>query len=549
MAVARYENYSSFFNEKRDKAALPDSQFKQAKLNAALFNQSHYGSDVYPDLSQIEHESSALYQIFLDSQADTQKLIESGLIEMLTFSSQLLFLHYQSYPKKSLMAVHEKRLNEIHNFVNHVSAEKAVPNDIKSRYEWVKRQVIGNFDRLWKLLCQPAALRDQLGWTNLSRIFWVFYHFSLNEMILVVRNADILEKLGRILGAPIDLDAFYNLLNTPNDFLNILSVAFFGIRLVIDVIMLAKHTWSDDMSTDNTTTPWQRFCAELDKRACNISNCLVWGGVNAATNYAQFFGIPLQFAMPIVAGVLTFDMTLSLILWYRQDNSFARALAVLSEQIASVKDLSRVENKKYLNILKLEEKVLTEKREVANAVFQFNSTAAFIMMVSFSASLMLASPLAILACYFVCCVSLSLFSCADPDGGEYARYVIASRNLAFAQNQEGKFSLLELQELSDTANEEFNHLQSVILERAFAPLILLVLYAVNPLLGLSLTAAYLAYKMTQAYASDVKEKKPVIALNQFRLFSDNKEEPKASNKPLLEDNQDTSDLDRALGAK
>lgn len=519
VALARYDVYGDFFSASKDKSAI--ERFASAKTKVSGFQAIHHAGEVYPDLSSIEHEAAALYQVFLDSRHDAKKLKDSGLIEMLAFSSQLLLMHYQSYPKKKEIALHQGRLDTIEHFINDTKLPSQEKKEIKNRFEWVILQVTESFSDLWSLLCNPALLRDQLGWTNLARIFWIFYHFSINEMILIVKDAPILDKIGRILGAPVDLDAFYALLNTPNDFLNILSVAFFGIRLVIDVIMLAKHTISDETPTLNQTDAWQRFCAELDKRSCNITNCIVWGGVNAATNYSSFFGIPVQFAMPIVAGVLIFDLSLALVLWRREDQSYQRALTGLTEKIMPLEDKLNsltTSEKEYLKVLNMELHVLKEKRIVSNEVFKFNSLAALLMVSSFSVSLLVAPPLAILACYIVCCFSLSLYSCAAPGEGDYAKYLTASRNLAYAQSQNGQFTALELQALADKSNQAYTHLQAVILERALVPLVLLALLAINPILGLSAVAAYTAYKITEGFNKHVEVKEPEVALNQFSLF-------------------------------
>lgn len=513
--LKRYDAYRGFFS---DSKGLVGNKDLKGKRVARIKYKESYAKETYPDLSVIEHESAALYQVFLDSKHKPEELRASGLIEMLAFSSQLLLTHYESYPKVKEVECYEKRLKELDAFVSSLSFEEE-PNHLESRCSWIVDETKKNNDYLWALMCQPGIFRDQLGWTNLTRIFWIFYHFSLNQMMLLVKDAPFLDTLGKVLGRPIDLDAITNALNMPNDVLNILSVSFFGVRLLIDVIMLAKHTYSDEgLPADFSTTPWQRFVTELDKRACNITNCIVWGAVNAATNYSNVFGIPTEFAMPIVAGVLTFDLGLSLVLWYRErvayDKSF-QTLATKINELNALKPLSD-EDKNYLKVLTTSLDALKEKWSITNGVYQFNSAAALTMMVSFTTSLLVVNPVLILACYLVCCFSLSLYSSAAP-GGEYSQYLEASHRLAYAQSQ--SMSAIDLTQLADDKSEAWSHLVSVLFERAFVPLALFTLTAINPILGLTTMITYLGYKLYAAYDNAVVESnKTPIALNQFSLF-------------------------------
>tara|TARA_R110002126_G_scaffold273866_1_gene418716 strand:- start:257691 stop:259316 length:1626 start_codon:yes stop_codon:yes gene_type:complete len=490
--------------------------------NSDSYFRKNYAKKIYPDLSEMEYEAAYFYQVFWDSRHDPEQLNASGLIEMLVFLNQLLLMHYESYQKLQKVTHYKEKLAVLKAFLSDNKLEEPETSHLESLYAWIAHEAGEKYELLIDLMCQPSLLRDQLGWANLTRILWVFYHFSLNEMMLIVKNAPFLDTLGQILGRPIDLDAISKVLNMPNGILNVLSVVILVTRFVIDVFMLAKHTYYDEgLDVDFNTTSWQRLRMELDKRGCSITSNMVWAVVNAVTNYSKVFGIPSELGMPIVAGALVIDFGLSLVRWYQEYLLTNKSMHALDTKINELKEKKGALTPKDLLYLKALTKMLDahiQTWSINKGTYQLNSTAALILMTSFMTSLIVVNPLLILTCYLVCCFSLSLYSSAASDG-EYAKYLAASHRLAYAGTQ--RLSATEFSQLEEEKSKAWATLVSVLFERAFVPLGLLILTAINPALGLTTMMGYLGYKLYVGYDNAVAEnKKTPVILNQFSIFKD-----------------------------
>lgn len=562
--TSRFDSvYKGFFDVLTDQRS-PKTFVEDVKSKSDKFYKSNYKNEIYPDITSIEHEAAALYQIFKDTKGvDDERLKQSGLIEMLAFTNQLLLTHFESYHGTHLAEYldHSKikhyrnQIDEIRDYCGlervHETEEQKYERErltFRDRVEWVLKQTKEKFVYIWQLICHPGMLRDEIGWTNLTRIFWVFYHFSLNEMIKIVKDTSFIEKLGKMLGHAIDVDAIYKALNVPNDVLNVLSVAFFGVKLLIDVSIIAKHTFSNEGPEDeeSKTSRWARFCAELDKRLPNIVNCFVWGGVNAVTNYPQLLeamGIPTEFAMPIVAGVLTFDLSLSFWLWHRDSVAYDKSFKSLTAKINALKKANTLSDseQEYLHVLETSLAAENEKWAVTNGTYQLNSLAAVTILTAFSTSLFLVNPALILACYLIGCLSISMYASAAP-GGDYAKYLEASYRLDFAENQQD-ISVDDLQRLREQRAAAWSTFIGNLFERAFVPLSLIVLMSINPIIGLTTSIGYLTYKLYQSY-NTAKENdelgKKSVNLHQFSLFNatngdDNSDE---SNEQVIEESSE-----------
>lgn len=510
---SRYEIYQGFFAAQAN--GEPFARINAAKLQANKFDTEHYSDEVYTELGHIEREAQALYQIFKDSQHQRQKLAESGLIEMLAFTSQLLAIHYQSYAKQDKSELYQKWLTELEAFAQNGvvaddnSLEKSNDQWLLARIHWLMASVKAQFTYLWNLLCHPSLLRDQFNLTNITRVYWIFCHFCLNQMMILVRDTDVLDKIGQLLGQPIDLDGFYNALNMPNDTSNILSVVFFAGRLVIDLCMIAKHTYGANEDERRKTTAKQRFLAELDKRFLDMANEVVWGGVNLVTNYNYLFGIPNQWVFPIIAGVLIFDVFSVMALYSREHSAYMQSLENIECQINALE-----EQDPYRQVLLKQRDYLSEQWQIKEAIYQFNGIAAVSFFSSFTISLMLTPPAAILACYLVCCLGVAMYS----SNAEYSQYLKASNRLANAQSRQG-FNALELQQLADAKDQAFQNFYTALAERTLAPIAIFSLIGLCPVAGLTVAAGYIAYKLEQAYKQSEQKSSNSVSLNQFSLFS------------------------------
>jgi hypothetical protein len=494
---ARYEMYKGFFEKS---APTGESGFKleEATQKAKTFSQTNYYENVFKEIVHIEHEADALYSVFQDSKHDHEKLARSGLVEMLAFTFQVLALHYQKYDNPTLAQAYKDKLAELSAFAKQDNVVKLAkqPEEVIAaasggwlwaRCKWLLDNVKEKFNYLYELLLHPSKLRGQLGISNVTRIYWVFCHFSINEMILIFKDSDILNKIAKLVGHVIDLDKYSDALNMPNDILNVLSVAFFGVRLLIDLIMLAKHTVGSNEQERAETTAYQRFVAELEKRFWGMTNCVVWGGVNLLTNYYDVFGIPVELAFPIVAGVLVFDIGLVIALHSRAKSQYMTSLANIDAQLNELGEQDPMRP-----ILLKQREALNDKWELTQKVYFYNAAAAVSIFTFFSLSIILSAPAAVLACYMASCISIAMYGTAD---NEYASYAKACQKLEQASAQ--KMSASDMQALAEQKQAAFTTLVTSVIEQAFAPMAIFVLAAISLPAGLTLGGMYLGYKISQ----------------------------------------------------
>lgn len=512
----RYNTMFSLFGP-RLQQGQSSLNISQVVESANHFSQQRYQSDVFNQIDILEKEAEALYTIFTDSQHNPKQLADSGLVEMLAFTSQLLVLHYQDYQNATALKLHQQRVDALKKFADKlgeptvatvVTPQQDGVDSLSQRLAWIIEQAKAKFQYIMTMLSQPSVLRDQLSTSNITRIYWVFCHFCLNQLMTLVKDSDILDKLGQILGRQIDLGAFSDALNTPNDVLNVLSVAFFAGRLLVDFVMVAKHAIGANEQERAKTSFAERFWTEFNKRGLNMLNCTVWGGVNLLTNYYDLFGIPVEWAFPIVAGVLVFDVALLGLLYNKEQSEYHAALDNLELQINALKP-----SEPMLEILIKQRQVLSEQWAIKQDMYQFNTIAATTLLASFSASLFMVSPAAILACYLVCCLTVAMYA----SNGEYQQYVIASKKLEHAQSQEGLSGAAQLK-LAEAKEAAWQGLVVTLAERAFLPIGLFALVGLNPVIGLSTVAAYLTYKINQAFNQD--QPKPVADDAEQPLVSD-----------------------------
>lgn len=531
LELARYQAYRGFFSSALGDRAV--ARRKDEAIAAAIqYDREHYQDEIFPRLDEFERELDALYLIYQESQHEKEALAKSGLVEVLAFGSQVLLIHYSRYQHMQKQKRYQFLLEELNAFARVPEVVQAQPNDggpvtvftfedegswLNARIAWIITKVNAVFADIKRMLAQPSYLRGRIGDANLPRIYWVFCHFSLNEIILVLKDTPVLEKIGKLLGQHIDLDKFSDTLNRPNDILNVLSVAFFAGRLLIDVAMLIKHTYGATAGERENTTAKQRFIAELDKRCWNMANNMVWGSVNLVTNYYDKFGLPVEWAFPIVAGVLVFDVALVQILYARDKRKHMAALENIDAEMNLIRldetDLREKQN--YLKILRKEKDVLVHKWEIEKSLYNFRLMAALTLFVSFSISLMVTPPLAILACYLVGCLGVAIYA----SEGEYAAYLAAQKRYQYAVRAPDGVSASELIQLQKERDNAQSKLYSALVERAFAPIAIMVLVGICPTAGLATLAGYLLFKVNQAYCGEKAAPNKEVVLNQFSLFN------------------------------
>ncbi|MBA2652936.1 MAG: hypothetical protein H0U73_11800 [Tatlockia sp.] len=363
-------------------------------------------------------------------------------------------------------------------------------------------------DALADLISTPfhtSKIKNKLAYVNVVRIYWFFCRTLISKSLNLFRDWDWINKINSTLDMNIDVDNIISTLEMPTAFLRGFSVGFFILRFIINMGTLIKHVCFP--TKEEKKLDWKkRFANEVYKRHGDLLNDLVWGLVNLVANYNSLFGIADPTAGWVIVGFLVFD--LALIVWRRylahgeylekrlqltKDLEFYQAkLRIpldLSKNLSNMHE-ERMMHEEQCRLLTQEIKDFDLAWQAKDATFWFNGTAALLLVVGFSASMVLSSPVVVLACYAICTFAVAMYLSADA----YTPYKEKSLILYQAQIEEKNV---------DNAMEEYlaarNEFIWTMVKNAIMPTLAITLYAVCWQAALVLTAIVICYQLYSAY--------------------------------------------------
>jgi hypothetical protein len=133
---------------------------------------------------------------------------------------------------------------------------------------------------------------------------------------------------------------------------------------------------------------------------------------------------------------------------------------------------------------------LESDTEKTRALLQFCLMAAFIMVASFSAAILLAPPALVPVCFFICNIAIAMYLSCEQFG--------VYRQKCMIQQQEPNQSLQQ-----DVDNAWFD-LQQTMLKNTLMPFVIIGAFTLNVPLAIGLTLAYIAYEQgLAAYLPDL----------------------------------------------
>ena len=222
----------------------------------------------------------------------------------------------------------------------------------------------------------------------------------------------------------------------------------------------------------------------------------MWATVNFLTNYNNISGIPGPITGYITAVFLIFDVGMTFYKCQLAKNEYltkkAQYLAEITEyndprQFTGMTDKERMAHIAFL-ALQLDE--LDCKWKAKEAMFYFVAAAAVLFMVGFTASLVLNSPLLIVASYFTCTVAAAMYLSTDV----YDQYQEKNQRLERAQLT-GEYLAIALKE-QDMAR---NHFIFTMTKNTIVPLMLITTFAICWPAAVALTALYIGSELLHAY--------------------------------------------------
>ncbi len=358
--------------------------------------------------------SNAKAQDQLIDGAKLQQMID-GMNYRLMHATHPIYRNNKHHADNGFMTEHlTAKLTELERaYPASESAHQSVSNAKRVALHKIRRELEGNEPEFAENNFSTFHSRLSLGYTNLVRIFWVFVRFDLNEFIHVFKQLCTCMAL-------VDEAQLMSFLDHANQTLWILSVALFGLRLAIELMLAAKHIFNPQTELEKSMTMGQRAAAEWHKRFSDCLNYITWGMVNALTNFPQWFGIPVWTCFPITAGVLLFDVWLA----YRKHEEEKRqikaalslvaidkasiietlkltefdkellqeapqhALVKLSTLIENERDAKRLKQLQELNVYLQEEAALRQRMKTANAIFHWREKSALVVCGAFAMSVL-----------------------------------------------------------------------------------------------------------------------------------------------------------------
>lgn len=439
--------------------------------------------------------------------------------------------YYTAYGSQDQVELFEGYEAEIKQYVKNQPAP--LPAPLPGFFGRFYDDLMQGFSQLCK--APVTFVLSKIGAFNLHRIYMVFCRLSVSQGLHFFRQANFLEKFETLLNKKIDEDAFIKKLESGNFIFNALSVGIFAVRFMINAAMLIKHTFlpsAQEKGFSNNSMK-ERFLSEMYKRHASFLNDVAWGTVNALTNYPQLINITAPVANWLVAGFLVFD--LCLILWQRhlaekqfeaKNAQYSQDIANYSRQLeANSKRLSQgtqeeqvalfEQNKQLAELIALTEK---QRRELEfawhakNASFMFDAAGAAFFVAGFTASFLLATPVAAMIAYAMCCLAVAMYMSDKAYGNwrekslrfQYAKDERLARpdQLDVLQKEEQK-ALQEYQ----AARREF---AVAMVKNTLMPMLLMATVAICWQAALVLIVVYIGVELVLAYRKNQAKKAPLM---------------------------------------
>lgn len=571
----------------------PETQARLQKLiKLSKLHQAESEGDDKKDFATQFEQAKADYQAH-----SKQSERANVLALMLFYYATVMQQHYERYSHKEKIKRYQKLSEQAEIFINtkllidtnleNIEQLAEASNQLKDQSARIQTHTIINaikqdaksvYVNFKEGLLRTSRWRDALSAINLQRIYWIFCHFVMSQLQAMAFTIEINLKLyGKdITWVLLDhIDEFCKKIDTPKNVLNVLSVALFGIRFVIDILMILKHASDYFCSDDEKTVKKGRAWAELEKRAFDMANNIVWGTANFITNYNHLCHIPDASALYIIAALLVFDALLLQARRIKAQRDFRRnRIALLEEwghldslmQTLKTKehelinrsddDIEKIGLKKekesvieQLQLISLQIKALDDDWAVQNASYHYYTLAAVILCVSFSASLlMVVPPAGVLACYIVGVAATAMYL----SGNLYSDYKAQKQKYLDAKQNYGKktVSKEDLAQLKADYINARNAFRNSMIEKTVVPTLILIAFASNVAAGATVLGIYLVIKLSLFFLKKYKEinKKEAPSTNRYAMFNkfnetDSPKMDKTEKKRVSEAHKETSASD------
>lgn len=345
-----------------------------------------------------------------------------------------------------------------------------------TRGKAVLRQVNQDFDFCKKIPTSIDHSKHVLGELNNRRLQIVFSRLTVQEFLIYLKKQKLLNDLEKFLHQEVNVVR----LNILNNTFNVLSVGIYALRFFLNIGVCIQKVVNNPENTD-FKTGLKLFGKELYDIHPELLNDLVWGTINALTNFAYLFKIASPIANILVGAFLCFDIwLLGHRLWFK-NKKYPQEKARKEKEIAECLQLNTQESLKRAKELQQELEEMPIDLEVYKNTIIYLITGAALLCCGFALAVLLTFPGAQPLAFFICTVGIAFYLSGD----NFAKYNKAK--LLLDENPED----LKLKENADKARTE---VICSFIKNLFIPTLMLTVFTLYWPAGVVLLVAYLIYE-------------------------------------------------------
>lgn len=268
-------------------------------------------------------------------------------------------------------------------------------------------------------------IKDKISWANLYRIYYLFNLFSIKEGLLLVKD---LQAMIKGFKASFDIDQVFDLMQKPAPVTNVLSIALFLMRFLINAANVIRRFLKPNglnqdasklamLSPKDKISPWESLAYEAREVALVSINDLFWPSVNGITNYASIFRIPLAYVGWILVPALGFDvgmLSARIMITIRQYNAKLREYENARTQVDIAFTQEGDEKKKRFykqqrDLLDKQIKIIELEKKTMVSTYAIMTLGASLLMAGFTGSLLVHPPALLLVCFLVCIAGIAIY--------------------------------------------------------------------------------------------------------------------------------------------
>lgn len=463
------------------------------------------------NLKQIKSEFSTLFQIVNSNKPYLNS--ESELVQYLNWLCDVLIRYYQcDYVADDLQDLLEKKQKMAVFFQKNLAFEYQNPSLEYSAF--LADKIKNDAKKFFLSFKSSAKFRAYISSFIVNRTYWNYSRTLARLTTLYLLQSDcgeLVRQINEIIGFYCSPEYLLHILEMPREILRALSFSLYALRILINLLMVAKHVFQAALSTELSVK--KVLIQEIEKRAYITASDLGWCIVNLLTNYYQFFGIRLRVISYLNLTFFAVDVVLFLAIWAYEKIEYNQRIQELALQ------KKQCESPLQLALINRQIDILNDEWEARCAYYVFNIAAALLFVLAFGTTLVCSGPLILLGMAALSMLGNALYNSCE----EYKLYKQASiavkRELLNGSLSHDEHHSLVLSELNSKCDQVYSDFWKTLVFNAGFTTFILVAAAISWPLAALISISYLGYKLWESYDKEQQKKDKKTEPDIYRLFS------------------------------